>query len=195
MGRISIIASGVLTGLAAFAFPYGRNLRLTWIVLLMGAGCVGEIAVGGGVPRADDEPDATASSGGPPRMGGSIAVPNGGPVEIFIKFYADNIARLLRNLKGSGSTPNLLRDSVVMVGTEAGHLHQGIQVPVALFGQGGGYFKTNQLLNFGRGTSNYWKHTGTLLAVCRSMGVKLNVVGNPSPEYQRGPWPALLQSG
>jgi hypothetical protein len=116
-------------------------------------------------------------------------------VEIFVKFYADKVAELLRRLKGSGPSPNLLKDSVVMVGTEAGNLHQGTNVPVALFGQAGGYLKTGQLLRFGRGTANYWKHTGTLLAVCRAMGVRIDAVGNPGAEYQRGPWPELLQDG
>lgn len=119
----------------------------------------------------------------------------GSGVEVFLKFYSDKVAELVRKLKGGSGVPNILADSVVMVGTEAGYTHAGYQVPVTLFGQGGGTFKTGQLLTFGRGTANYWKHIGTLQAVCHSMGVKSEVIGNPSPEYQKGPWPDLLRNG
>ena len=117
----------------------------------------------------------------------------GGPgVEVFLRFYNEKIAELLGKLKGATSDQNILEDSVVMVGTEAGQLHLGYEVPVTLFGQAGGYFRTGQLLDFGRGTENYYKHTGTLLAVARAMGVELGNLGHPAREYQRGPWTELL---
>jgi hypothetical protein len=57
-----------------------------------------------------------------------------------------------------------------------------------IFGQAGGYFKTGRLVTYANDISAYHKHTGTLLAMCHAMGVTgLQAVGNPAPEYQRGP--------
>jgi len=80
-----------------------------------------------------------------------------------------------------------------MFGCEFGYSnHIANDVPVALFGQAGGHFKTGRLLTYGNELEAYHKHTGTLLSICHAMGVTgLTAVGNPAPQYQRGPTPEL----
>jgi hypothetical protein len=149
----------------------------------------GKVAARVRVPSANLPIVTTDQSGDDHHSHSHVGGPN---VEVFLRFYNENIAKLLRLLKGSSPDQNLLRNSVVMVGTEAGHLHAGYEVPVTLFGQGGGYFKTGQLVQMGRGVENYHKHIGTLHALCQSMGTQIPNIGHPAPEYQRGPWPELL---
>jgi len=97
----------------------------------------------------------------------------------------------LTALKGDGTVarPNVLQKGVMMFGCEFGSQnHVANDVPVALFGQAGGYFKTGRLLTYGNELDAYYKHTGTLLAIGQAMGVtELSTVGNPAPRFQRGP--------
>lgn len=108
----------------------------------------------------------------------------------FLKWYSDQIAILLDALKGeSTGQPNILRDSVVMVGTESGsHIHQSYDVPMLLFGQAGGYLKTGQIVDHG---NDPHKHTGTLLTLCHAMGLEGRMTRLGNPMFQGAPIDAL----
>lgn len=115
-------------------------------------------------------------------------------VDRFLTWYSERIAGLLDTMKGDGTAvrPSILPQSAVMVGAEFGWNHDATDVPVMLFGQGGGYFRTGQLVTYGNDISQYHKHTGTLLSVCHAMGVtELTRIGRPDAEYQRGVVEAL----
>jgi hypothetical protein len=119
----------------------------------------------------------------------------GADVPQFMTWFSERIAELLTRLTGTGSEPrsDILTDSTVMVGMEFGWNHRAYDVPVTLFGEGGGYFRTGQRLRYGNDLAQYHKHTGTLLAIARSMGVEgLDLVGHDMADYQRGPIPELL---
>jgi len=118
----------------------------------------------------------------------------GADVPKFMNWYAERISELLTELTGTGATPkpDILGDSVVMVGMEFGWNHNASDVPVTLFGECGGYFDTGKSVRYGNGLEDYHRHTGTLHGVCRAMGVEgLEVVGHDAPDYQRGPVPEL----
>lgn len=115
-------------------------------------------------------------------------------VPLFMNWYAERISSLLTEMTGRGAEakPDILQDSVVMVGMEFGWNHKAYDVPVTLFGECGGYFDTGKVVTYGNDVSTYHKHTGTLLSVCHAMGAdRLEVVGRNEPEYQRGPVPEL----
>ena len=119
----------------------------------------------------------------------------GADVPRFMTWFSERIAELLTRLTGTGpeARPDILGDSTVMVGMEFGWNHRAYDVPVTLFGEGGGYFRTGQRLRYGNDLGQYHKHTGTLLAIARSMGVEgLDLVGHDMADYQRGPIPELL---
>jgi hypothetical protein len=99
------------------------------------------------------------------------------------------MSELLDEMKGEGATPkaDILYDSAVMVGAEFGWNHRAYDVPVSIFGQGGGALRTGQLLTYGNDLSTYHKHTGTLLAMVQAMGVEVDAIGRPGAAYQRGP--------
>jgi hypothetical protein len=110
-------------------------------------------------------------------------------VDLFMEWYAQRMSELLDEMKGEGATPkaDILYDSAVMVGAEFGWNHRAYDVPVSIFGQGGGALRTGQLLTYGNDLSTYHKHTGTLLAMVQAMGVEVDAIGRPGAAYQRGP--------
>lgn len=111
-------------------------------------------------------------------------------VPLFMNWYAERVAELLTELTGSGATPkpDILQDSVVMVGMEFGWNHQSYDVPITLFGEGGGYFAPGRVVRYGNDLSHFHQHTGTLLAVAHAMGTEgLELVGRDNADYQRGP--------
>jgi hypothetical protein len=113
----------------------------------------------------------------------------------FMDWFAERISELLVELRGQGDTPraDILRESAVMVGMEFGHNHRAYDVPVTLFGELGGYLDTGKRVRYGNHLDTYHKHTGTLLALARGMGVEgLDVVGRNQPRYQQGPAVELL---
>lgn len=105
---------------------------------------------------------------------------------LFTHWLSERAVELLRAMKGDGTVANILQDSAVLTGYEYGWGHMGNDIPVAIFGQYGGYFTSGRTIAYGNDISQYHKHTGTLLALCRAMGVDIDRIGNPSPEHQRG---------
>lgn len=119
---------------------------------------------------------------------------DGARVPRFMNWYAERIGELLTELTGTGTDPkpDILQDSVMMVGMEFGWNHRAFDVPVTLFGECGGYFSTGRTVRYGNDLGDYHKHTGTLLSVARAMGVdRLDLVGRDVADYQRGPVPEL----
>lgn len=125
-----------------------------------------------------------------PKVGGSDVVagnthhayshhnPKG--MERFWTFYNQKMAQLASKLRGDNGNRNILNDSLIMMGTEGGRLHRGLDVPVVMIGSAGGSLKTNQIVKCDNGQeTNAHMHNRTLLTVCHAMGVtNLNHVGH-----------------
>lgn len=112
-------------------------------------------------------------------------------VPLFNHWMSARVAELLRRMKGGADREDLLASSIVMIGTEGGHVHRSNDTPVALFGSGGGVLETGRALVYGNDLGHL--HTGTLLSVCHAMGVTdLSRVGSDDERFQRGIVPELF---
>jgi hypothetical protein len=112
-------------------------------------------------------------------------------VPLFNDWMSARVAELLRRMKGGEGRENILDSSVVMIGTEGGHVHRALDTPVAIFGSGGGSFATGRALTYGNDQAHL--HTGTLLSVCHAMGLTdLTRVGSDDERFQRGIVPELF---
>ncbi|MEM9191243.1 MAG: DUF1552 domain-containing protein [Myxococcota bacterium] len=118
----------------------------------------------------------------------------GGRVPEFMDWFAQRNSELLTRLSGGGSVPtDILCDSAVMVGMEFGWNHNATDVPVTIFGELGGHLDVGKAVTYGNDIATYHKHTGTLLALAKGMGVDgLNQIGRDNNEYQQGPATELL---
>ena len=107
----------------------------------------------------------------------------------FMNWYAERVTELLDALVGDGTAerPDVLQDTALMVGMEFGRNHNARDVPVTLFGEGGGYLDTGKAITYGNDLEATPMHTGTLLGLAHAMGATdLDAVGNAKPEYQQG---------
>jgi hypothetical protein len=88
--------------------------------------------------------------------------------------FAYLLQQLAATPEGEGT---MLDNTVILLGSEVarGNTHSHMDAPFVLAGSAGGYFKTNQLLNF----EGDVPHNNLLVSLLNSMGVETNTFGMP----------------
>lgn len=115
-------------------------------------------------------------------------LPTWGKLRVIRRWYMEQFAYLLQQLaatpEGEGT---MLDNTVILLGSEVarGNTHSHMDAPFVLAGSAGGYFKTNQLLNF----EGDVPHNNLLVSLLNSMGIETNTFG--MPEYCTGPLTGL----
>ncbi|MFO7179100.1 MAG: DUF1552 domain-containing protein [Pseudomonadota bacterium] len=108
-------------------------------------------------------------------------------------WFAEQLAYFLGKLDGyQEGDRTLLDNTVVFWGTEIGEsrLHALSDMPYALIGSAGGYFRTGRFMNYMANGASGRQHNDLLLSIAHAMGTEDTAFGEPG--FSTGPLPGLV---